>query len=361
VIEPLWVAGLALLCLFIGSLLGLAGETFDWTEYLLLGTIFPALLILITLADRFRPQLAGTLSTVRLGLALFLLALPVIALRYRNFKYVLIVSLVQYFITSQYLKRAGEAHGAGIGGLRRKLLRALPLLFVMLMGWVAASRYIWWVTYEELILGSNLAFIIFALSLLLVIWNLHDQGPLSVTDEPRDRRQLIANILAILLIAMASIRTDHIFGLGEIHHWSFFTGPAEMVRQGGWLLWDVPSQYGFLVTLTLAWLPTRTAWQSLFLVNALFNFLIALMIFYLFRALRPGFLNLCFALALTLAAVFFRSGLAPFYFEGPSQLPNIGGLRFFCTFALVAILFLEYRRASTRLSYRALFWTGCVV
>ncbi|HEX8923094.1 MAG TPA: hypothetical protein VF766_16590, partial [Pyrinomonadaceae bacterium] len=107
--------------------------------------------------------------------------------------------------------------------------------------------------------------------------------------------------------------------------------------------------------------PTRTVWQALFLVNALFNFLIALMLFALFRALRPGFLNLCFALALTLAAVFFRSGLAPSYFEGPSQLPNIGGMRFFWAFALAAILFWEYRRASTRRSYRTLLWAGCFV
>jgi hypothetical protein len=361
VIEPLWVAGLAVACLFVGSLFGLAGETFDWTEYLLLGTLFPALLILVTLGRSFRPQLSAPLSNIRLGLALFLLAFPVFELRYRNFKYVLIISLVQYFITSQYLKRAGEAHDGETADVRRRLLRAVALLFVMLMAWVAASRYIWWITYEEFILGSNLAFIIFTLALLLVIWNVCDQVPGPAKEEARDRGQLIANIVAVLLIAMASLRTDHIFGLGEIHHWSFFTGPAQMVRQGEWLLWDVPSQYGFLVTLTLSWLPTRTTWQSLFLVNALFNFLIALMLFSLFRALRPGFLNLCFALALTLAAVFFRSGLAPSYFEGPSHLPNIGGLRFFWSFALVAMLFLEYRRASTRQSYRALFWSGCLV
>jgi hypothetical protein len=358
VMEPLWVAGLALLCLFIGSLFNLEGETFDWTEYLLLGTIFPVLVVALSLADRLRPRLAATLSTLRFSLAAFLVLLPVFALRYRNFKYVLIASLVQWFITSQYLKRSSDAQA--VDNLSTRALRAIPLMFVILMAWVGASRYIWWVTYDEFILGSNLAFIIFILSLLLVVLNLYDRGRVGPGDETRNRPQLIANVLAILVIAMTSVRTDHIFGLGEIHHWSFFTGPAQMVRQGGWLLWDVPSQYGFLVTLTLSWLPTKTAWQSLFIVNALFNFLIALMIFYLFRALRPGFLNLSFALAVTLSAVFFRSGLAPF-FEGPSHLPNIGGLRFFWCFALLAMLFWEYRRALTAQSYRAFFRAGCVV
>jgi hypothetical protein len=359
VMEPLWVAGLALLCLFIGSLFNLAGETFDWTEYLLLGTVFPLLLVLLSLADAYRPQLAPSLSTVRFGLAAFLLVLTVIELRYRNFKYVLIISLVQFFITSQYLKKTTETVAAG--GLRSRVLRSVPLLFVILMAWVAASRYIWWVGYEEFILGSNLAFIIFVLSLLLVIWNLYDYAPPATPDETRDRRQAIGNILAILLIAMTSVRTDHIFGLGEIHHWSFFTGPAEMVRQGGQLLWDVPSQYGFLLTLVLSWLPTKTVWQSLFILNALFNFLIALAIFYLFRTLRTGFLNLCFALGVTLAAGFFRSGLAPYFFESPSHLPNIGGLRFFWPFALSAILFWEYHRNAAVQSYRLIFWAGCVV
>lgn len=360
-IEPLWVTGLALLCLFIGSLFGLEGETFDWTEYLLLGTAFPALLILLTVADARPSGLARALPAIRFGLALFLLLLPVFELRYRNFKYVLIISLVQCFVTSQYLRRWGAAHDADAADLWRRVLRAVPLLFVMLMSWVAASNYFWWVSYEEFILGSNLAFLIFALSLLLVIWNLYEHAPVAAKDERRDWQHLVGNVLAILLIAMASIRTDHIFGPGEIHHWSFFTGPAQMVRQGGRLLWDVPSQYGFLVTLTLAWLPTRTVWQSLFLVNALFNFLIALMLFYLFRALRPGLLNLCFALAVTLAAVFFRSGLSPYYFEGPNQLPNIGGLRFFWSFALVAILFWQYRQGRAGEPSRWLLWAGCVI
>ncbi|HEX8143156.1 MAG TPA: hypothetical protein VF553_11215 [Pyrinomonadaceae bacterium] len=358
-IEPLWVSGLALLCLFIGSLFNLEGETFDWTEYLLLATIFPALLIALSLADRFRPALAETLSTVRFSLAAFLILLPVFALRYK-IKYVLIISLVQWIVTSRLAVRSKGAQATESVDLKTKALRAFPLLFVIVMSWVAATRYIWWVGYEEFILGSNLAFIIFILSLFVVLLNLYDQEPALAQDERRDTLRLIGNIVAVLLIAMVSVRTDHIFGLGEIHHWSFFTGPAQMVRQGGWLLWDVPSQYGFLVTLTLAWLPTKTAWQSLFLVNALFNFLIALMLFYLFRALRPGLTNLCFALAMTLAAVFFRSGLAPF-FEGPSHLPNIGGLRFFWAFALVAILFREYRVGSSARSHTLLLWAGCVV
>lgn len=358
-IEPLWVAGLALFCLFAGSLFNLEGETFDWTEYLLLATVFPLLLIALSQAERFRPSLAGALSNARFGLAAFLLLLPIFTLRYK-IKYVLIVTLVQWLMTSKLLRPSSVEQAIDTSDFKTKALRAFPLIFVILMSWVAATRYIWWAVYEEFILGSTLAFIVFILALLAVVLGLYDRTPPALEDERRNALRLIGDTLAILFIAMVSVRTDHIFGLGEIHHWAFFTGPAQMVRQGGWLLWDVPSQYGFLVTLTLAWLPTKTAWQSLFLVNSLFNFLIALMVFYLFRALRPGLVNLCFALAMTLASVFFRSGLAP-YFESPSHLPNTGGLRFFWAFALVAILFWEYRRGALVRSRASLFWIGCLV
>src|SRR5262245_1792177 len=43
-LEAFWVVGLALLVLGLGSRgLGLRGERFEWAEYLLLGTAFPAL------------------------------------------------------------------------------------------------------------------------------------------------------------------------------------------------------------------------------------------------------------------------------------------------------------------------------
>ncbi len=41
----------------------------------------------------------------------------------------------------------------------------------------------------------------------------------------------------------------------SLHHYSFFAGPIDLVRMGGRLLYDVPSQYGFLSILIPAALP----------------------------------------------------------------------------------------------------------
>ena len=69
------------------------------------------------------------------------------------------------------------------------------------------------------------------------------------------------------------------------------------------MLW-VPSQYGFLNTLLLAWLPTRDVWQAFYIVNSVLMFLSAGLVYALLRSVRPGVVNRVFALALTLAAVF---------------------------------------------------------
>jgi hypothetical protein len=69
-------------------------------------------------------------------------------------------------------------------------------------------------------------------------------------------------------------------------HWTFFVGPAEDVRQGGSLLWDVPSWYGFLDILLLASLPTDSCWQSMYLMNSSSLFISAVVVYSVLRALR---------------------------------------------------------------------------
>jgi hypothetical protein len=357
--EPLWISGLVLLILFSLRLFKLDGEKFDWTEHMLLGTLFPVLLVLLAGLGKFRPELEGLLQKIRLALGSLVILIPMFVVHVGSFKYVLIISLAQWLIALQYSKRLAEREGKQTSW-ERTSLTGISLLVVITLSWIVATKYIWWASYQDFILGANSSFIIFIIALLAVVVTVYDATPIP-GEVRREPLRLVGNVLAILFIAMACVRTDHIFGLGEVFHWMSFTGPAESVRQGGWLLWDVPSHYGFLSVLTLAWLPTRTAWQSVFMLNALLNFLIALMIFFLFRALRPGLLNLFFALIITLAAVFFRSGLAV-YFLGPNNLPNIGGLRFFWCFALVAVLFWEYRwgNRDTR-PHRIVLWAGCVI
>src|SRR5207302_5517408 len=122
---------------------------------------------------------------------------------------------------------------------------------------------------------------------------------------PSLRRVLgyVVTPVVLSLFAIASFATGPLFDIDSFHHWGFYTGTAELIRQGGWLLWDVPSQYGFLDELVIAWLPL-SIWESLYVLNATFNFALACLVFCAFRRRARGLFNMLLPLASVLALLF---------------------------------------------------------
>ena len=169
--------------------------------------------------------------------------------------------------------------------------------------------------------------------------------------------------LPVLVIALLSGRTNLLFSEDAFHHWGVFIGPAQMVWQGEWLLWDVPSQYGFLSILTIADAPGLRGlniWQSLYTMNALALFLSATFIFLVLRALHPGMLNRWFALLITLAAVFWLPGDAG-RLTGPYPYPSMGGFRFLWFYALLTLLVWRFRRHPTSHAPWGYLLAGCAI
>ena len=54
-----------------------------------------------------------------------------------------------------------------------------------------------------------------------------------------------------------------------MHHWQTYVGPVELMLQGGYLLWDTPSQYGFLNTIFIYLMPFDDPWMKLYYLNSL--------------------------------------------------------------------------------------------
>jgi hypothetical protein len=112
----------------------------------------------------------------------------------------------------------------------------------------------------------------------------------------------VENIIAIGIFGLFSIRIEpltltstgmHIPDVGFLH-WSVFIGPAEMVRQGGWLLWDVPSQYGFLEYTLIVHFPCQK-----YLAGPIYHRLSAIFVCFYHSFLIPSVLatrynKLCF-------------------------------------------------------------------
>lgn len=148
------------------------------------------------------------------------------------------------------------------------------------------------------------------------------------------------DLLPVIAFVILSFRTTPIV---EFYHWSFWTGPIESVRQGGWLLWDVPSQYGFLSVLLPALLPVADAWQALYLFQAVLYVAVAIAIYVVLKGLRPSAIASGVAFAFTATALFFRPRTADLIL--PAQMTPAGGpVRFVWCYAILVVLLWKYAR-----------------
>jgi hypothetical protein len=202
----------------------------------------------------------------------------------------------------------------------------------------------------------------FVLSLVIVVANLMDFG--AARPLPGRSSAIIkggADLIALCVFGLAAFRTDQLFhDLDTYLHWSYFISSADAVRQGNWLLWDVPSVYGFLAIATVAALPTEDIWESFYLVNSSLVFLSAITLFLLFRSLRPGPVNWCFAFVMTFAAVFVLPGNLTLP-TGPQIWPSVGGFRFFWAYALLAVILVAYRNLQQGKATGLVLLVGCIV
>jgi hypothetical protein len=357
-LEPFCVTGLALLCVFLGSfvygtLLGLQGESYEWAIYLTLGTIFPALILILSLSKRFSASTPTFARAFHFALGLLALLVSLVFVVRQQQYAAFLLAMAQLSLLLIFLRKARQPI---------KPVSILISFLIIVISWTIAASLLWWSPLGVWFFsGDNRTeniyrFLICFLSLLLVFLNLHDDGILE--EKSRVRWWWVANSAAILLIAVASVRSDQLFNTMSYSHWGVIVGPAEMLRQGGWLLWDVPSQYGFLNILLVAALPVKSVWQSAYLINSFLLFASALCLFFVLRLIRPGLKNFCFSLLVTLAAVFLMAGWPPALL-GPQAFPSLGPFRFIWCYALLALLIKELNSANK--SYWRIPFIGNIV
>jgi hypothetical protein len=140
-----------------------------------------------------------------------------------------------------------------------------------------------------------------------------------------------SSVVAAILFYLFARRTDSLFVEWSAAHWAYFVGPIVSVRNGGVLLWDTPAQYGYLTTLIPSALPIRNAWHAFyyFQVGMLFS---AAWIFYRTLTDRLG-LSKLFGCALVIGTFFLS--YPPLI--GPAPYPSSSAVRFFWSFALLAL------------------------
>jgi hypothetical protein len=359
------IAGLAALIVVGGvGAMGLESRVAKRTGYVLMGTAFPALLLAGSQAYRLGRVGRGLALAAGLGLAAvaaggasWLVARSagpgLLALGVASAGMLVGVRAVR-------LDRAGRWPRPRIRlrGQHVRLGLAWPHIpgvlatgLALVASWCVAPKLFYWGDFVPWVAAVPARVVLLLGALTLCTLNL---GRRSAHERrPRSRLSWAVDAAALSLILLASTRVDTLGAPSPVstaylaefrfHHWGAAVGPAELVRQGGWLLWDVPAQYGFLSTLTVAALPFRSTWQAYYALHVALTFLTAGMLYALLRSARTGPTNAAFALVTTVTVAFLITGV-PHDQTGPSTHPPLTAFRHIWSFVLLAVLIVAYRR-----------------
>ena len=354
VLEYLWVAGLAFVVLNTALCLPGKDVVSDITLYLCMGSVFPIAALLVCLGERY-----ARLSRFTMGLKVFFVLFAL----YQFYEYwfgedSFLTFLVFPFLCALIILPYWYSQ-ADREILPKRWATAFLLFVVSLVCWIAAQHLVinegsfweWavksWRVVPVLILATG-----------LTAAALFRQGGACSGKKWR----WAGHFVALCLFAGLCFQTDSLHGYrvysicGFEHHWAFWIGPVESVRDGGWLLWDVPSQYGFLNILAIAALPISDAWEALYVLQSLLLFIVAVMVYGLINRWGSRLHNYLFSVLFTVATVFLLPGLLPQVLSGVHPWPNVGPLRYFWLFVSIVVLWLFLGRKSPNI-YRYL-WVG---
>jgi hypothetical protein len=389
-LAPLWVGGAAVLCLLLGFLIRapltvISARVDVWVPYLVLGTVFPLLAAAVVLTERSGRALPAWLGIV-------LTALPVVAVALlagpQHSLLALGLALGQILLCLLMAGWTGMPVQLSLNlNVSLSVRRSTPESLVLEIVSQPLSGHV-----KRVLVLFGMGFIAWAVALEMLTWNrLVAEIPPSwprvlggaiallaccwwAFGRSRPRAgsggRLLGGVTAVCLLGLVALafRTDGLFtvyydgaivALGPFLHWGAILGPAEAVRQGGWLLWDVPFHYGFLSTLSLLALPLPNAWQSLYLFNAIGTGLQALFLFVVLRAVRPTVVGTLVAAAVSAAVIFLLVDW-PEWLYPPHFGPSVGVFRYGWCYVLVAVLLLERRQAPRSRGQQGVLLAGCV-
>jgi len=336
-VEPLWIASLALLIILPGYQFGPAiirffgrggqTETVEWLTYLSVLLGFPLGAFIIT---RFLFPISARAEAVVKSVLLFVLCAEVLVYlarsQWRDVGAALVLSLVTV---------------AFVGSAGRRVSGWIVLTFAGTAAWMSAGSLVSWTDAVPWYLASVprllLLLVTFGISILAVRATF--LSPEVVGKPGAAAKALI--FLSIVLLLVLSFRTYPVL---ELYHWEAYVGPIQEVRQGGWLLWDAPAQYGVLSILLPTLFPGN-AWQSFYVFQALCNAVVALLMFWGLGGTRPSISRIILAASLTATTLFFRPRSATLLLAG-QMTPSGGPVRFIWPFVMLAFLFHHYSKAS---------------
>ncbi|MEO8576947.1 MAG: hypothetical protein ABI556_09615 [Gemmatimonadales bacterium] len=339
--EPLWVASLAALFVVWGydlipkliRLLGRAGqtETVEWAVYMSLLTAFPLAVLIIGLVV---PRVLGVYAQtiVKASAVVFALWIALLFLVQGRMDLLLLAFIPA---VATVVDEAKPLQGFQIS--RSESLGLLLFVLVAIIAWTFAGSLVYWEGGKTWFVAGARQIIAVLIALFLVFLGVPRLGIREGTLRSARRwsRSVERVLTAVALIGLVafSFRTNPMV---EFYHWGFWTGPIEQLRQGGWLLRDTPSQYGFLSILIPTAFP-GSSWQSFWFYQSLVYAIVAITMFIVLRRMKSGIGNLLLSAGVVFTTLFFRPRAADLIL--PAQMtPSGGPVRFLWCFVMLVYL-----------------------
>lgn len=221
-------------------------------------------------------------------------------------------------------------------GKRAKFFYALFLVMFSFAVWSALTELPNWAAINLSMRKQPATAFIGALLCLGLCWRFifssQDLRPASPKDIRRRFLYFAALVLPYIFFWLAAFRWDALFLGSSALHWEYYVGPIRALRGGSWLLWDTPSQYGFLNILLPSLLPTSTSWHALYLFQGILLFIAASLAYISILICAPR--HRLFAFLLVIAGIFFADP----NLIGPTLYPSSSVMRFFWCYVLLFLL-----------------------
>ncbi len=209
------------------------------------------------------------------------------------------------------------------------------------------------------ILLRTIFFIFFELSNTNIITRLN---LVSIVKIKNFRYHVFLDVVVIVIFFWISFRHDSLFIISEsgnsLYHWEYYVGVVQGVRNGGWLLWDTPSQYGFLNILLASIVPSASAWHSFYIFQGTLLFLVSTGIYLAARQFTPtSIFNGITVFAIVFMSLFFADP----ELIGPYPFPSSSVVRFFCVYALVLLVCFIPKFGMRQAIALSIFWSLAVI
>ncbi len=238
----------------------------------------------------------------------------------------------------------------------RYVFKQLPIILflvsVSLLGWASVFDLPNWVDTYEQITNSYISFCLGLVVLLIaIIFVFHDK-PDSILRRKTFRRSFyIIDLAAVLAFLWLSFRFDPLGNTAL--QLKYVAAPIEALKNGGWLLWDTPSQHGFLNILLASLIPIKSSWQCFYLFQGLLLFVVANLWYAVAKKYaQQSLFNRMVGLLLIISSLF----CADPQMMGPYLYPFSSVLRFFWCYILIAYFLWKPVYASSQSLGMSLLW-----